>query len=225
MSSNEPTSFLSLHFMGQEVRIETDKHGEIWWVARDVAEILGLVNVHTSLSAFPEDEKGIRRMSTPGGPQSLLTVNEPGLYRLIFQSRKPEAENLKRWVYHNVLPTMRKTGRYEVTPHLPAPIREVREHAEVSTHLLAVWRVLRQADEPLANREIAKQAGVAGRTARAHTKYLFDLGLLDTYKLFPRHLYAVSEQAEKRHAAYWQRLERLAAIVERRHGLNLIHEG
>jgi predicted TIM-barrel enzyme len=65
-----------------------------------------------SLKEFPADEKGVTTTYTPGGEQEMLTVNEPGLYRLIFQSRKPEAERFKTWVVTDVLPQIRRTGAY-----------------------------------------------------------------------------------------------------------------
>lgn len=205
----------------QNVRVSVED-GVAWWVVKDVADLLGIENIRQNLQVFPDDEKGVCTIYTLGGPQVVNTVCEPGLYRLVFQSRKPEAEAFKRWVFHDVIPTLRRTGTYTMSGLLPAQSQRVREHAEISEHLLSVWRVLRHAEEPLSNREIARLAGVADRTARAHTNYLLVLGLLDLYELFPRHLYAVAEQAERRHAAYWNRLEQLAAIVERRHAAQLI---
>ncbi len=65
-----------------------------------------------AVKPLDEDEKGTKTIGTPGGPQKVLTVSEPGLYRLIFQSRKPGAEAFQRWVTHDVLPAIRKTGGY-----------------------------------------------------------------------------------------------------------------
>lgn len=84
-----------------------------WWVARDVADILGLSNVHSSLALLDEDEKGVHSVETPGGVQELAIVNEPGLYSLMLRSRKPQAKAFKRWITHEVIPAIRKTGRYE----------------------------------------------------------------------------------------------------------------
>ncbi|WP_313937843.1 BRO-N domain-containing protein [Anabaena azotica] len=65
------------------------------------------------------DEKGTAIVSTLGGEQEMLTVNEPGLYRLIFKSRKPVAKRFQRWVFHEVLPSLRRTGRYEIPQTTP----------------------------------------------------------------------------------------------------------
>lgn len=88
------------------------KDGEPWFVAKDVCEILGLTDVSKSLERLDEDEKGTNIIRTHGGPQQMSVVNEYGLYRLIFTSRKEEAEKFKRWLAHDVLPTIRKTGGY-----------------------------------------------------------------------------------------------------------------
>ena len=88
--------------------------GEPWFVAADACRALELDDVSKAVSRLDDDEKGITTIDTPGGEQSMLTVNEPGLYRLVFASRKPEAREFQRWVYHEVLPSIRKTGGYSV---------------------------------------------------------------------------------------------------------------
>jgi len=83
-----------------------------WFMAKDVCDVLGLVNPRETLRNFPENEKGVSSTDTLGGKQEVLIVNEPGLYRLIFQSRKPEAEKFKTWVFADVLPQIRQSGAY-----------------------------------------------------------------------------------------------------------------
>jgi len=91
------------------------------WVASDVCEILALntseaVNGRKDRpgSGLDEDEKGIVIVDTPGGEQQLLTVTEPGLYRLLSKSRKAIAKRFQRWLFHEVLPSIRKTGSYSL---------------------------------------------------------------------------------------------------------------
>ena len=60
-------------------------------------------------------EKGVIATDTPGGEQSMTTINEPGLYNLVLGSRRPEAKRFKRWVTHEVLPAIRRTGRYAIS--------------------------------------------------------------------------------------------------------------
>ena len=94
---------------------------EPWFVAVDVCKVLDIQNVRQNLANFPDDEKAdvcITYTSSNGVTQkrNVTVVSEPGLYRLIFMSRKPEAEKIKRWVCHEVLPSIRKHGYY-VAPH------------------------------------------------------------------------------------------------------------
>ena len=88
------------------------KNGEPWFVARDVCECLELGNPRTSIALLDEDEKGVQTMDTPGGAQEMSIISEPGLYSLILRSRKPEARDFKRWITHEVLPSIRRTGGY-----------------------------------------------------------------------------------------------------------------
>jgi prophage antirepressor-like protein len=83
-----------------------------WFVAKDVCDVLDIKQPTKALAVFPQSEKGVNTMHTPGGKQKMLTVNEPGLYRLVFQSRKPEAEKFKTWVFTEVLPSIRRTGMF-----------------------------------------------------------------------------------------------------------------
>lgn len=86
-----------------------------WFVARDVCDCLGLDSSNLS-KLLDEDEKGSYTVRTLGGYQMMLTVNESGLYSLILRSRKPEAKTFKRWITHEVLPSIRKTGGYGNAP-------------------------------------------------------------------------------------------------------------
>lgn len=102
---------------GDEVRTVVDSaSGDPWFVAADVAAVLGIVNIHSSLVGLDADEKALHSTETPGGQQHLAVVNEAGLYSLIFRSRKAEAKAFKRWVTHEVLPAIRKTGQYVAVP-------------------------------------------------------------------------------------------------------------
>lgn len=86
--------------------------GEPWFVAADVCRALGLGNSSKAVMPLDDDEKGITICNTPGGEQKMVIVSEPGLYSLIVRSRKPEAKAFKRWITHEVIPAIRKTGGY-----------------------------------------------------------------------------------------------------------------
>jgi hypothetical protein len=109
----------------------------------------------------------------------------------------------------------------QLTPQgqLPPPPRRVREHAEVSWHLLAVWCLLRDAGEWLSNHEIAQRTGMVPRTVRAHTYYLKHLGLIDVQEAFPRHLHCVSPVAAQRNAGVYARLNLMASVLQERQGV------
>lgn len=85
---------------------------EPWFVAADVADVLALGNAHSSLALLDDDERTLHTVE--GGHRSMIVVSEPGLYSLILRSRKPEAKAFKRWVTHEVLPAIRRTGSYGV---------------------------------------------------------------------------------------------------------------
>jgi len=86
--------------------------GEPWFVANDVARVLELGNPRSSLALLDDDERAVHSMDTPGSQQSVTIISESGLYSLILRSRKPEAQAFKRWITHEVLPAIRKTGSY-----------------------------------------------------------------------------------------------------------------
>ncbi len=88
----------------------TQINGEPWFVATDVTDAIGIDRTQTR--RLDDDEKGVYSIHTPSGDQEMLVINESGLYSLILRSRKPEAKRFKRWVTHEVLPSIRKTGQY-----------------------------------------------------------------------------------------------------------------
>ena len=109
MNNNELKIF---SYKNNEVRT-TIKDGEIWWVLKDVCEILVLSEPHRVASRLEKDERTqMTVIDNLGRPQSTTLVNEPGLYKVIFRSDKPEAKKFMHWVSHEVLPSIRKHGAY-----------------------------------------------------------------------------------------------------------------
>lgn len=90
--------------------------GEPWFVAKDVCDALEIGNASQALSRLDDDEKNtlILNDGIPGNPNKAV-VNEPGLYSLIMSSRKHEAKAFKRWVTHEVLPSIHRDGAYVAT--------------------------------------------------------------------------------------------------------------
>lgn len=88
--------------------------GQPYFCGKDVCACLGLSNHNDALAALDDDERRGSPIPTPSGTQQMVVVNESGLYHLIFQSRKEEAKVFRKWVTSEVLPALRRTGRYEV---------------------------------------------------------------------------------------------------------------
>ena len=101
------------NFKQNEVRTIL-KDGEPWFVAKDVCDILDISKHRDAVSRLDDDERGSVLVDTLGGRQAVSAVNEYGLYSLILKSRKPEAKEFKRWITHDVIPAIRKTGSYSI---------------------------------------------------------------------------------------------------------------
>ncbi len=101
---------------GQQVRtVAID--GEPWFVAADIAAVLGYRSAGNAVRILKIDELGTHLMSHPnGGQQEYTIVSEPGFYRLVMRSNQSRAEEFQRWVTRDVLPAIRKTGRFEIAP-------------------------------------------------------------------------------------------------------------
>ena len=112
------TAMQIFEYQGNEVR--TLQHGdEVWWVLKDVCRVLSLSTPHKVAERLEEDERNlIPLIDSMGRTQKNTIVNEPGLYSVILRSDKPEAKTFKRWVTHEVLPSIRKTGAYNVGQEL-----------------------------------------------------------------------------------------------------------
>jgi prophage antirepressor-like protein len=153
-------------FNGHDVPTIRDDQGEPWWKAVDVCEHCYIKNVSKACERLDSDEKTVITISDSAGrPQEMLIVNEAGLYRLVLSSRKPEAKLFKRWVIHDVLPQIRKTGRYDT--HYP----KVRDPAIQMLIDMAV-----QLDEA---RTIANEAKHVAAIAEAKA----DLALADAHRM------------------------------------------
>jgi prophage antirepressor-like protein len=114
VSASPSAVALTFQFPAYELRTVM-RDGEPWFVAADVCAALDIGNVSMALRRLDDDEQTL--ISTEGqaghGAQSQNLINESGLYSLILGSRKPEAKKFKKWVTSEVLPAIRKTGRYE----------------------------------------------------------------------------------------------------------------
>jgi prophage antirepressor-like protein len=108
-------------FQDKQVRVVL-RDGEPWFVARDVCEVLDHSDTSTAIRRLDDDEKLTQTMFVSGQNREVWLVNEPGLYSLILTSRKPEAKAFKRWITHEVIPTIRKTGAYAADQNKIVPL-------------------------------------------------------------------------------------------------------
>jgi prophage antirepressor-like protein len=100
-------------FNFEEKEIKTIQiNNEIYFVGKDICNILELADVSKAISRLDEDEKLIRTLFLSGQNREVLFINESGLYSLVLTSRKPEAKRFKKWVTSEVIPSIRKTGGY-----------------------------------------------------------------------------------------------------------------
>lgn len=100
------------------------RNDEPWFVGKDVCYVLAIKDHHQALDRLDGDERGGCTVPTPSGDQEMIIVSEPGVYRLIFTSRKPEAERFKRWLAHEVLPELRRRGAYGAAAEPDATVGE-----------------------------------------------------------------------------------------------------
>ena len=113
-------------------------NGEPWFVGKDVAEALGYSDTDQALRKHVDDEdKLTRRFDGSGQSRSMTIINESGLYSLVLSSKLPGAKKFKRWVTSEVLPTIRKTGGYQMPKDYPSALRALAESVEARQQLEA----------------------------------------------------------------------------------------
>ena len=210
MADNKMMIFENEQF-GQVRTVNID--GNPWFVSVDVCTALGVSR--TAVRRLDEDEKGVRSMHTLGGTQRLAVVNEYGLYNLILGSRKPEAKDFKRWITHEVIPSIRKNGAYmtdaviahleenpELVPEYLNHLRdensrakELRRQLDTVTGQLAIaqpkadyYNAYVNSEDALCFRYVAKELGVSERKL---INYLLDKRFLyrdahRNFRVFPR---------------------------------------
>lgn len=117
---------------------------EPWWVLADVCRVLDLSNPSKVAERLDDDEKMTLTLSEGhsgqrGGAQKAIIINESGLYMVIFRSDKPQAKAFKRWVTHEVLPSIRRTGRYEMETRMCPITLKGPEAAPMPPSAQALW--------------------------------------------------------------------------------------
>lgn len=186
-------------YSGQDVRtVIVD--GEPWFVTTDVAAILGYRDAFNLTRRLDDDDKGTHLVSTPGGMQLVGIINEPGLYAAVLGSQVESARAFKRWVTHEVLPSIRRTGQYG--SQLPASFAEALElaaaearrvealeaQAAVDAPKVAAYDALMDADGYYSMEAAAKMCGL-GRTT--FYRRLREAGIIQNGSTLPyqRHMH------------------------------------
>ena len=153
------------NYEDNKVRV-VEKNGEIYFVGKDIANILGYTNSRKSLKDHVDiEDKGVTNQYTPGGKQSLVIINESGLYSLIFSSKLDKAKEFKRWVTKEVLPDIRKYGMYiddsfikTIIDNPQSAREEMLKYFNESQRLQKVVKDLEQENDML--RELENEVGV-----------------------------------------------------------------
>jgi prophage antirepressor-like protein len=122
----------AFNFNSSEVRVVRDEHGEPWFVAKDVCDVLELVNPSEALKALDDDERNTLRISEGirGNPEMNI-ISESGMYTLVMRSNKPHARKFRKWVTSEVLPSIRKTGSYAAPQTYPEALRALANEYEM----------------------------------------------------------------------------------------------
>lgn len=164
-----------------------------WFVATDVAESLGYKSPKDAASYLDDDEKGSAIVRTPGGDQKLTVINESGLYALVLRSRKPEARKFAKWVTSEVLPAIRKTGKYErpTTPYTVQPSDTLNESQQFALRALLESNVKRLPHD--------KQAGAM---VKGWSKLKAHFGV--PYRQIPASEFTEAISIVARHVAEWE---------------------
>lgn len=195
MTNKQEAKVFTFNENNKPIRVEVID-GEPWFVAKDVCDALTLENSRKATASLEDDEKGVSPVVTPSGTQQMTTINESGLYNLIFQSRKPEAKKFRKWVTSEVLPSIRKTGKYELpasSAGVSAPVRMRRRsrselvNADLLNLLWLIGDSLRQGEI----RDVALELGVSRQTVSK---------VLNGYARNPRVLMALYGRAKANRA-------------------------
>lgn len=125
-------------YNGKQVRT-VEQNGTVWWVLVDVCRILDIRNTTDVARRLDEDERSRFNLGRQG---ETWIVNESGLYSVLLRSDKPEAKPFKRWVTHEVLPSIRKTGQYISTKSAQPEKPKAKEQSPNREYMVSLAEVL-----------------------------------------------------------------------------------
>lgn len=163
-------ALISYQFDADPIRVVM-QDSEPWFVANDICKVLALANARKAVGDLDDDEKGVTISDTLGGRQELNIVSESGMFSLIFRSRKPEARRFRKWVTGEVLPELRRTGRFELPGAEDTPDPGDRWDPVRLNACIAVVREGRRLWGPDAARSIWIDMGLPIRAAELGRRY------------------------------------------------------
>ena len=184
-------------FEGSTVRVITDESGEPWFVASDLAKILGYRMASDMTRRLDDDEKGTRSVRTPSGVQQMTIITEAGLYVAILGSKVEGAQRFKRWVTHEVLPAIRKTGMYAT----PYTVDRILDNPDV---MIGILQRYKEAKEE--NTRQAAQLEAQKPKVEAYDDFMDSTGLLlvrDTVKLLSKNGVKIKEKELRQMMVAW----------------------
>jgi hypothetical protein len=145
--------------------------GDPWFVANDLAKALGYGQAAFMTRNLEEDEKGMHIVQTLGGAQEVSVISESGMYAAIFKSRRDEARRFRKWVTSEVLPELRRTGRYEMGGGDPPPVQALDLDPQRLTAGINVVREARRLFGPMAARNLWTQVGLPAVVADSEAAF------------------------------------------------------
>ena len=147
MITNENSSLFD--FRGQDIQF-FGTYENPWFVAKEVAQILGIQNHRDFVATLKPNQRGVDSIDTLGGPQEMTIISESALYKMISKSRKPEAELFMDWVFEDVLPSIRRKGKYELENKINElqqrnnELEQLRFLVNENDHIRPIERILEQ---------------------------------------------------------------------------------
>jgi prophage antirepressor-like protein len=166
-------------FHGVPVRTFEDARGDLWFIGIDACRALELVNSNDALSRLDPDEKTLvtTEGESSGASRQFVAINEPGLNQLLMSSRVEKARQFRRWLAHEVVPTLRKTASYSISPSASDPLTTALEAAlENRRRQLQLEQDVRRVQEDQKQLAvIAERSELAARQAEEKADFALDV--------------------------------------------------
>lgn len=160
MTEKKDLKVFTFNENNQPIRVKV-LNENLWFAAKDVAKALNISWSSATLAQIPEEWKGVMKFITPGGEQQLTVISEAGMYKLAFRCQSSErADKFTNWVAGEVLPTLRKTGRYELKPQ-GRGIRRMSRGEGVNAELLDLLWLIGESLDYGDQQAIALELGVS----------------------------------------------------------------